>query len=331
MAQPIFFSCGDQCNEEKVTWDHSLVGFCPMGGQKARSQGLLVSAGAYWALVSQPVRWVSCARGEPEQPLAELQDGEMPEEKVECERASSGLVGESRTEKPLSSLILLHSPNSFSLRSRSSGLMDPPLYKDHIYENIIKSFFYKEALEQSPQEVKEEDTVWVGTDNRCSHIKRFGGCLGHHLPLLTWKCQEKSGLPKVTWVQRVTWLLFSRPGDLFLYPFWASFYISNGKWPSAPLQPLGLDSCALKGLSLFLSRHLPIDDPLSRVRPPGCRRAPIMGLGTCLCPARPAFSLLQHPPAPWGEKAIRKQLETQTEFFVRTKRHGELFEGKDFP
>lgn len=101
---------------------------------------------------------------------------------MERERASSGLVGESRTEKPLSSSILLHSPNSFSLRS--SGLMDPPLYKDHIYENIIRSFFYKGALEQGPQEVKEEDTVWVGTDNRCSHMKRFGGCLGHQLPLL---------------------------------------------------------------------------------------------------------------------------------------------------
>ena len=31
----------------------------------------------------------------------------------------------------------------------------------------------------------------VSKDHRCLHIKRFGGCLGHHLPLLMWKCQDK--------------------------------------------------------------------------------------------------------------------------------------------
>ena len=61
--------------------------------------------------------------------------------------------------------------------------METPSYKDHIYENTIKSFFYKETLEEGPQEVKEEDTVWVRKDNRCLHIKRFGDCLGYRLPL----------------------------------------------------------------------------------------------------------------------------------------------------
>lgn len=74
-------------------------------------------------------------------------------------RASSGFVGESRGEKSLTSFILLHSPNSFSLRRKRSGLMDPPLCKGHIYENTVRSFFYKETLEKGPQEVKEEERI----------------------------------------------------------------------------------------------------------------------------------------------------------------------------
>lgn len=39
-----------QRKEEKVTWEDILAGPFPMGGQRARSQGLLGTAGAYWAL-----------------------------------------------------------------------------------------------------------------------------------------------------------------------------------------------------------------------------------------------------------------------------------------
>lgn len=100
----------------------------------------------------------------------------------------------------------------------------------------MKLFFHEETLEKGPQEAKEGDTVWVRKDHRCLHIKKFGGCLGHHLPLLMWRGQEKkSGVPKVAWVQGITWLLFTRLGDLFLYSFCVSFYISNRKWLSIPL------------------------------------------------------------------------------------------------
>lgn len=143
--------------------------------------------------------------------------------------------------------------------------------------------------------------------------------------------RHEGGVPKVTWVPDATWLLFTRPGDLSLQPFQAFFYISNGKRLSIPLQPLGSDSRALQVTSLFLSPHLPIEDPLPGSDHLVAEEHIPQDWEGAMAQAVSAFPLRQHPLAPQGEKAIRKQLETQTGCFVCTKLYCELFEGKGFP
>lgn len=65
--------------------------------------------------------------------------------------------------------------------------------------------FYTEASEEGPQEVKEEDAVWVRKDHRCLHTKRFGSHLSHQLPFLLWKCTRKGEwCAEVTLVQGVS-------------------------------------------------------------------------------------------------------------------------------
>ena len=55
LAQSIFFGHGDQ-HKEEITGEVSLVGFSLVGGQRAKSQGHLVTVGAEGALASQPIR-----------------------------------------------------------------------------------------------------------------------------------------------------------------------------------------------------------------------------------------------------------------------------------
>lgn len=100
LAQSIFFSHGDQHNKEEITWEVSLVGFSLVGGQRAKSQGHLGTVGAEGALASQPIRWINWAREEQGQPMAGIQEGEVPGEGEAGERPQ-GLVGKHRTEKQI--------------------------------------------------------------------------------------------------------------------------------------------------------------------------------------------------------------------------------------
>lgn len=85
LAQSIFFIQGEQHDQEEISREDNLS-FRLVGGQRAKSQGHLVTVGTEGALTSQPVRWVTWAREEKGQAMTGLQEGEVPERGMGQER-----------------------------------------------------------------------------------------------------------------------------------------------------------------------------------------------------------------------------------------------------
>lgn len=136
----IFISHRDQCDMKKVTWEDRLTGFCLVGGQRARAKAF----GDWWkglgfGFIVNQVSHLSKRRTRTASSRVLGWTGAR--EEVGAGERAPRIVGKKRIEKPLSSVMYLHPWNLFSLRNKSSGLMDPHLCKDHIYGNIMVIFY----------------------------------------------------------------------------------------------------------------------------------------------------------------------------------------------